>query len=504
MINMNSQPFDYYKNKGVEYDFILQACVKCDNFNKDTMDELNKLIFDEDFLGIYFPQVCLGGVYTKYNFQNNKLVIVFGITSVDKRDEITTKILIDDINNFIVSLNKNISQTPKLNIKEGDIEVDIVTENKEILDNIDKKLVSENKLILNRGNDRQYYYLTDDGIVEQYKNSKLESSFAFSKLGVIRECKKAFQEGYTLLTEIDNVKDLDEVVNNAIHQAEITGYTQYIYVDDEDNYSFSTLNDEKFHNNETYIGEVTVYWENSILKAKFVPAVLNPVTEATIPNGNDALDNTETLKDELQQSIDNVDEIQQLKDELEDKLSNLTENTDNIDDTYVLVLYSNVNGNYVPDVVIKSIENNKYIVADNIADAEHYMEDEANHYVDDFNKQNADKYILKAVKTADLHSINGLYETKEVKTEDTHDKEFPSTDFTKRQLSKNELKNLKFINELTIEQVAWIQANIGNVLDIEQSLNDIANTIADNDDEPVISVDEYIAKLQKTLNGGIE
>ena len=52
---MSSQPFDDYKNKGVEYDYILSASVKIGIID-DIMPNLINLLKDEDFMKIYFPE----------------------------------------------------------------------------------------------------------------------------------------------------------------------------------------------------------------------------------------------------------------------------------------------------------------------------------------------------------------------------------------------------------------------------------------------------------------
>lgn len=331
---MSSQPFDYYKNKDVEYDYILQASVKTDIVG-NTMSDIINLFSNEDLLQMYFPKVGLGRVYCKAEYLNKKLNITFGISGADNNEQFTVKDLTENIKSFIKSLNKNITQEPELKIKEGDIKVDILAENKEIIDNIDKKLVSENKLSFVRGLDTQVFNLTDDGIVEQYLNEKLQNSFPFSKLGIIRECKNAFQEGYVLReAEIEtNNKDLNDV----------------------------------------------------------------------------ALENPEEAKQALQQNIEAVEEIQQLKDELVDKVDSL-------------------------------MEENKL-------------------------------------------------------EEDLKTDPFPSTKFTQRILLADEILNLNFIDELTIEQVAWLTTHFGSLAAFEKSFKQFASMVSFND--YIMSIDEYIMSLQE-------
>lgn len=433
---MSSQPFDDYKNKGVEYDYVIQANVNIETFADESYNELLNLLTNEDLLGIYFTQIALGRVYSKCEYLNNKLYFTFGISLVDAPEKVTSKDLIADIKEFILSLNKNITQTPKLKIKESDIKVDILSENKEILDNIDKKLVNESNLIFKNGNNVQSLVLTSDGVVERYNNGTLSSTIPFSKLGVIRECKSIVADGYSLTLK----------------------------------------------------------------------------TEATIQNqeNNDILDNPEKTKQDLQQDIKDIDEIQDLKDELEDKLATLTETTVN-DEKYVLILYTDIyeNGNFSPDVAMTGTSNGYggYSVADSIAAAPRYNKETADSIVQEFNsayKGDDPKFILKAINEKDLDSIEGLEESKLyeqylidlTQTNST----FPSSDFTSKLKTADELNSIELDTDLSVEQLAWLQNNIGNINEIETGLKNLANDII-NIAEPIISLDDYFNKLNLMLKG---
>lgn len=199
---MSNQPFDYYKNKDVEYDFILSASVNLGETSEEVLPEIISFIKDEDLLAMYFDKIALGRVYPKVEYLNGKLYFTFGISLVDTKERPTSKDLIKNINNFILSLNKNL-EDKDIKIKEGDIKVEVITENKSNFDNIDKVLVSENNLYFSRGNDIQRFKLTDDGIVEKYLNENLQETFPFSKLGLSRECKTLVTEGYTLTMKLN-------------------------------------------------------------------------------------------------------------------------------------------------------------------------------------------------------------------------------------------------------------------------------------------------------------
>lgn len=199
---MKEQPFDEYKNKDVEYDYILSATVNMDKVSQETLSQIISFLKDEDLLAMYFNKLALGRVYPKVEYANNKLYFMFGISLVDAKEIPTSKELSKNINEFILSLNKNIEKE-NIKIREDDIKVDVITENKNNFDNIDKLLVTENNLYFSRGNDLQRFKLTDDGVIEKYLNESLQQTFPFSKLGLARECKTLITEGYTLTMKLN-------------------------------------------------------------------------------------------------------------------------------------------------------------------------------------------------------------------------------------------------------------------------------------------------------------
>lgn len=433
---MSSQPFDSYKNEGVEYDYILQASVKVEEFNDDSKAQLLSLLTNEDFLGIYFTQIALGGVYSKYEYLNDKLHFTFGISLVDAPEKVTSKDLIDDIKEFILSLNKNIIQTPKLKIKEGDIKVEILSENKAILDNIDKKLVNESNIFFTNGNNTQSLVLTSDGIVERYSNGILSNTLPFSKLGVIRECKSLIADGYSLTLK----------------------------------------------------------------------------NEATIDNKEqDILDNPEQAKKDLQQDIKDVDEIQDLKDELEDKLDNLYEENASTEN-YVIVIYSKIGNDFQPDVLVRDIENSfdgpVLSVADGIDDAKRFTKEYAENIaqtVTDKAMQNDNaQFIAKAVNIDDVPSLVGLYEHRVFGIDNNkpkkNDNKFPVDENTNTKITTTQLKNINLEENLNLEQITWLQDNIGSLDEIKSGIKDFTESIG-RINEPVISLNEYFNKIYTILKG---
>lgn len=86
---------------------------------------------------------------------------------------------------------------------------------------LDKQLINEGKLCYSRGSDNQSFTMTDDGIVEHFIGNKLESSFPFSKLELVRECKKLTQEGYSLVeADFNNQNNNEELKQDIIDNPE--------------------------------------------------------------------------------------------------------------------------------------------------------------------------------------------------------------------------------------------------------------------------------------------
>lgn len=316
--------------------------------------------------------------------------------------------------------------------------MDILSENKNMLENIDKKLVNESKITLTNGNNKQSLVLTSDGVVEKYINETLDSTMLFSKLGVIRECKSLYSKGYHI------------------------------------------------------------------------------VNEAEIPNQNDnnnsdILKNPEQTKQELQQDIKDVDEIQDLKDELEDKLDTLTETSESDIGDYIIVVYTNIGNDYVPDVAVSGVTQGtddgvSFGVADSVDVAERYTKDMAEALAQEFNDSamkntNKPTFIAKAIQIDDVKNIQGLYEHRVYGIdESTSDDTFSSTKFTQELKTTDQLKNINLENDLTVEQLNWVQEHIGNVQEIEQGIINMANNI-NNIVEPILSLDDYFAKLEDMLKG---
>lgn len=433
---MSKQPFDEYKNMNVEYDYILSASVNVGVIN-DITPAIIHLLQDEDLLAMYFTKLGLGRVYGKVEYINEKLQFTFGISLVDAKERPTSKEIAQNIKDFILSLNRNIEEE-KLKIKESDIKVDIITENKFDINEIDKQLVNESVISFSRNNDVQSLTLTSDGIVERYANGVLCGTIPFSKLGIVRECKSLIADGYTL-TWTDRG-------TGSLREATIT----------------------------------------------------NPNND----NNNITLDDDpEQIKKDLQQNIQDVEEIQTLKDELEDKLDTLNEDTESANE-YVLVIYTNINGDFVPDVCVKEVKGDSYVIADGVDDAERFNKEDAEKFAEVYNsyKENAERHILKAVAVEDLQNLQGLYENKELVTEEVSN-EFPSTEFTAKELTRDELYNIDLAKDLSEEQITWVCKAFGvnDLNGITEGIHRFADEVFVFGDSPVISLDKYLVELKNNL-----
>lgn len=203
---MTEQPFDAYKNKGVEYDYIIDATASVKDLSDNDFQQIIFWLGDEDYVAQSFPKIALGRVYGKVSADDNLLKFKFGISLVDAVERPTDEELIDNIKDFILSLNKNIDNN-ELGIKEGGIKVNILAENKININELDKALITEGTLYLTKESDTHSFKLTDDGIVEHYNNDNLNSTFPFAKLTLTRECKQLIQDGYMPKVMTEDMND---------------------------------------------------------------------------------------------------------------------------------------------------------------------------------------------------------------------------------------------------------------------------------------------------------
>lgn len=221
-----SNPFDDYKDK-VNYNYILEA--KMDytlkGGNEDQQidasegleKEVNKLIIDEDYNKIYFKDVELGRVYPKLEEIADTVDMTFGIVISDTNQKVTLQDLKEEIIEYMKNLDSNIDgvsvtgweneeenvEPTTVYLKGSDkITIEVIKEpKKETVDlsNIDKKLVSEGKLIFKLNENTKSLVLNDDGQIEKYEEEKMKSTYPFAKKVVSSMVNEMLQEGYSLI-----------------------------------------------------------------------------------------------------------------------------------------------------------------------------------------------------------------------------------------------------------------------------------------------------------------
>ena len=62
-------------------------------------------------------------------------------------------------------------------------------------------------------------------------------------------------------------------------------------------------------------------------------------------------------------------------------------------------------------------------------------------------------------------------------------------------------KDFNINRDLTIDQVGWIQANIGNIFEVEDGVRNFVSNMEIFDEEPIISLDDYFNNLKNALKG---
>lgn len=214
----------------------------------------------------------------------------------------------------------------------------------------------------------------------------------------------------------------------------------------------------------------------------------------TNTDGTPDIDVQQTKKN-LEQGIKDVDELQNLKDELNDKVNNLV-NESVQDDLYVLVLYTNVNNNFDPDVIIDK----NGVVQDDLDSAPKYSKKEAEQMAKKLNNNiDSEQWEIRCIPVKEVTNIEMLNETKQLKLENLKDDPFPSTEFTQCELTPLEANKLDCQQDLNIEQCAWIITHFDSLDNFEECFKQFVDIISVGQNIPFISIDEYINGL---LQGG--
>lgn len=357
----SSAPFNMYKDK-VHYDYILTAKMpikfmignreaEYEDFEKANKHEgdyyfekqVINLLKDEDWMQYPFDELGLG---TQYGILENDLdtdlEIKVGISLNDAKEEVNENILKEDMESLLEGILDNLDSALVIDKDDVDRNVymkvtgdpekaDIKIEHQEnkqesLLIDIDKKLVTESKLILTNKESVYEVKLNDDGQIEKYLNNNLVESINFSKTSLTQFVKELFKEGYELQNSQGDVIDTDKA------------------------------------------------------------------------------------KQDIEKNIEQIDELQELQNELVDKVDQLT----------------------------------------------------------------------------------GVNESVQI--------DFPSTEFTQKVLTPNEMMITSFDNNLTDDQKVYILTKVDSLDAFKECLNQLCDLAEFNEDEPIISIDDYINNLNK---GGI-
>ena len=181
----------------------------------------------------------------------------------------------------------------------------------------DKKLVQEGTLLFKKDNSNLKYILTDDGMIEKYNDTKLESVTPFAKLSILRECKTKVQEGYTL----DTNNNIDTEQTTQELQAEINAVDKLQDLKDELDTKVNKLVSES--------EEPIVVAEPTVISWYTTPFTSNTLTKSDILNLT--LDTLNLDDNQILFLVDNGCEKQDLLDGLYSLVNNIgLDNTDEV------------------------------------------------------------------------------------------------------------------------------------------------------------------------------
>ena len=104
-----------------------------------------------------------------------------------------------------------------------------------------------------------------------------------------------------------------------------------------------------------------------------------------------------------------------------------------------------------------------------------------------FDKEQLGKLLVELVDKVD--QLTGVNESVQI--------DFPSTEFTQKVLTPNEIMISSFDNNLTDDQKVYILTKVDSLDEFKECLNQLCDLAEFNEDEPIISIDDYINNLNK-------
>ncbi len=420
-------PFDKYKNE-VEYNFILKGIAKYKlnaissetdkvmelDFDQtiDAGEEIEKqiesILNDEDFLKMYFPEVGLGRVYCKLDSIDDTINIIFGISNKELEKEFSIQDLKEDVEEFFKNLDSNIEGvhvTGMSGNEDPHDDTDPAYVTLEILDDIKIEVIKEE--------------------VENTKIEKVENLIEFLNKNKITE---SFDINLPLLQ--------DYCLNNnlVMQQSDPTNncsWELYIYNDD----NISDIN----------------------LLSTLIYDLDKNEWEIDSDSSIEDIDNIETdNKVEIDKLLVNEGKIILKK---ENNIKSIYLNDDGI-----IEFYENKNiYNTQPFSKSKLQKEYKQLIKEGY---KIIKESEDINNIPDKNdleqtKQNLEQGIERVDQLQDLkdeliNKVDNLVN----ESIDSKIQPFPKSEFAKKALSLNDLDQEKFINNLTKEQINWINTNV--------------------------------------------
>lgn len=189
------------------------------------------------------------------------------------------------------------------------------------------------------------------------------------------------------------------------------------------------------------------------------------LNEAEISSDSTTID-VEKSKEELKKDIEQVDELQKLKDELDDKVDTLVNESKNTQ------AYLDLD---------KELDT---LISSNATDKE----------LDTFLEKAADNELITNSEYTEL--VNKAQNTRKIES-NTDKNKFPSSEQTQKYLCCNDLKDISLRKDILNEsQIDYIENNICSLDDFENGFKELWILIPVNENEPLISIDEYINCLQ--------
>jgi hypothetical protein len=207
--------------------------------------------------------------------------------------------------------------------------------------------------------------------------------------------------------------------------------------------------------------------------------------EVTTSNGQKI--DTEKEKENLEQVDKEVDEINNLKQEIQDKVDNLVEEekelkTEYAKDTKYYKIFMGKETEYNQGKLIDMLQTLKTDIRNGVQVRNDYTIDDVDDLLYKVNQG-------QSIKLFDAWYLNEEdYTGKKVES-------FPTTEYTNKKLSLEEVKQRPLKECLTDDQQAYIIMYVCDLDDFVNGFEDMYTEVPVEEDEQLLSVDEYIDYL---------